>query len=587
MTQNNKALPAMERASMQGAHRGLLARLFDGVQSALPSWMGEDAAEPDAWVLAAERLQHAVQALEQAGRPAPAQLVRAMERAVRRVAAQPDLRTMDHASLIQQASVALRSYLDHARGARPEDARALFPVYQPVAALARQVRCEPTDLWRWHDFPWRPVDAALLPPANAADLYAAALRVYREQEPEALTQLAGVAAAQATVAGEAPLRTCWQMLAALLHMRAAGALAWDKALQSAVSGMVVQHARARQGKPADEAQLASLAQDMLFLMAQGVPVLPVGSQPLARALAESYGVLAQPPVVVRVDVTEARAELEQAVQALPPDAIKMLGNWRLPQDLYNAYLQAADPWSRELVQLLNRWARQPAHMVPPEALTLSAQLARASAQVGLDELATLAHAIERALLALQVRMARGEEAQLLHQAATVLGSELHQVAVDFVRPVPVTLLEQLAALAQPPSENRVVLPKPQPARDALAMAGEGPSAELPPRIQGDAWRSYLTGAQRKVPQLQAVLKQWAARPDNEGAGSECLRLLQELQQSTREAGAATVLPLVQTALAERALLRVRDASAPDRLQALQQAVDGLASGLAQELAQAE
>ena len=562
----------------------MLARLFDGVQSALPSWLGEGAEQADAWVLAAERLGHAVQALEQAGRPAPAQLVRVMERAVARVAAQPELRTMDNASLIQQASVALRSYVDHTRGACPEDARALFPVYQPVAALARMGRCEPADLWRWHPFPWKPVSATLLPAVETGDLYDSALRVLREQEPAVLLALADVAGAQASVAGDGALTTCWQLLAAVLQLRAAGALEWDRVLQRAVSGMVAQHTRARRGQPADEAQLQSLAQDMLFLLAQGVPLLPEGEQPLARALADAYGVLPQPPVVVRVDTAEARALLAQAVQGLPEETVKTLGELRWPLELYNAYLQSADAWSRELVQQLNRWARQPAHPVPQSALVLSAQLARASAQLGLDELATLGHAIERALVALQVRMARGEEAELLHQAAGVLGHELHQVAVDFVRPVPPSLLEQLAALAQKPHSDRVVLPLPDPALGIGAATGEAEA--LPEQKQGEEWQAYLKDSLKQVQQLQAVLKQWEARPENAGASSECLRLLQGLQQASREAGAASVLPLVQAALSERALLRVRDASAPDRLQALQQAVLGLEAGLREELVQA-
>ena len=583
MTQHDPVSPQAP-AHWQTPQRGMLARLFDGVQSALPSWLGEGAEQADAWVLAAERLGHAVQALEQAGRPAPAQLVRVMERAVARVAAQPELRTMDNASLIQQASVALRSYVDHTRGACPEDARALFPVYQPVAALARMGRCEPADLWRWHPFPWKPVSATLLPAVETGDLYDSALRVLREQEPAVLLALADVAGAQASVAGDGSLTTCWQLLAAVLQLRAAGALEWDHVLQRAVSGMVAQHARARRGQPADEAQLQALAQDMLFLLAQGVPLLPEGEQPLARALADAYGVLPQPPVVVRVDTTEVRTLLAQAVQGLPEESVKTLGELRWPQDLYNAYLQSADAWSRELVQQLNRWARQPAHPVPQSALVLSAQLARASAQLGLDELATLGHAIERALVALQVRMARGEEAELLHQAAGVLGHELHQVAVDFVRPVPPSLLEQLAALAQKPDSDRVVLPLPDPALGIGAATGEAEA--LPEQKQGEEWQAYLKDSLKQVQQLQAVLKQWEARPENAGASSECLRLLQGLQQASREAGAASVLPLVQAALSERALLRVRDASAPDRLQALQQAVLGLEAGLREELVQA-
>ena len=583
MTQHDPVSPQTP-AHWQTPQRGMLARLFDGVQSALPSWLGEGAEQADAWVLAAERLWHAVQALEQAGRPAPAQLVRVMERAVARVAAQPELRTMDNASLIQQASVALRSYVDHTRGACPEDARALFPVYQPVAALARMGRCEPADLWRWHPFPWKPVSATLLPAVETGDLYDSALRVFREEEPAVLLALADVAGAQASVAGDGSLTTCWQLLAAVLQLRAAGALEWDRVLQRAVSGMVAQHTRARRGQPADEAQLQSLAQDMLFLLAQGVPLLPEGEQPLARALADAYGVLPQPPVVVRVDTAEARTLLAQAVQGLPEESVKTLGELRWPQDLYNAYLQSADAWSRELVQQLNRWARQPAHPVPQSALVLSAQLARASAQLGLDELATLGHAIERALVALQVRMARGEEAELLHQAAGVLGHELHQVAVDFVRPVPPSLLEQLAALAQKPHSDRVVLPLPDPALGIGAATGEAEA--LPEQKQGEEWQAYLKDSLKQVQQLQAVLKQWEARPENAGASSECLRLLQGLQQASREAGAASVLPLVQAALSERALLRVRDASAPDRLQALQQAVLGLEAGLREELVQA-
>ena len=583
MTQHDPVSP-QTLAHWQTPQRGMLARLFDGVQSALPSWLGEGAEQADAWVLAAERLGHAVQALEQAGRPAPAQLVRVMERAVARVAAQPELRTMDNASLIQQASVALRSYVDHTRGACPEDARALFPVYQPVAALARMGRCEPADLWRWHPFPWKPVSATLLPAVETGDLYDSALRVLREQEPAVLLALADVAGAQASVAGDGSLTTCWQLLAAVLQLRAAGALEWDRVLQRAVSGMVAQHTRARRGQPADEAQLQSLAQDMLFLLAQGVPLLPEGEQPLARALADAYGVLPQPPVVVRVDTAEARALLAQAVQGLPEETVKTLGELRWPLELYNAYLQSADAWSRELVQQLNRWARQPAHPVPQSALVLSAQLARASAQLGLDELATLGHAIERALVALQVRMARGEEAELLHQAAGVLGHELHQVAVDFVRPVPPSLLEQLAALAQKPHSDRVVLPLPDPALGIGAATGEAEA--LPEQKQGEEWQACLKDSLKQVQQLQAVLKQWEARPENAGASSECLRLLQGLQQASREAGAASVLPLVQAALSERALLRVRDASAPDRLQALQQAVLGLEAGLREELVQA-
>ena len=583
MTQHDPVSP-QTLAHWQTPQRGMLARLFDGVQSALPSWLGEGAEQADAWVLAAERLGHAVQALEQAGRPAPAQLVRVMERAVARVAAQPELRTMDNASLIQQASVALRSYVDHTRGACPEDARALFPVYQPVAALARMGRCEPADLWRWHPFPWKPVSATLLPAVETGDLYDSALRVLREQEPAVLLALADVAGAQASVAGDGSLTTCWQLLAAGLQLRAAGALEWDRVLQRAVSGMVAQHTRARRGQPADEAQLQSLAQDMLFLLAQGVPLLPEGEQPLARALADAYGVLPQPPVVVRVDTAEARALLAQAVQGLPEETVKTLGELRWPLELYNAYLQSADAWSRDLVQQLNRWARQPAHPVPQSALVLSAQLARASAQLGLDELATLGHAIERALVALQVRMARGEEAELLHQAAGVLGHELHQVAVDFVRPVPPSLLEQLAALAQKPHSDRVVLPLPDPALGIGAATGEAEA--LPEQKQGEEWQAYLKDSLKQVQQLQAVLKQWEARPENAGASSECLRLLQGLQQASREAGAASVLPLVQAALSERALLRVRDASAPDRLQALQQAVLGLEAGLREELVQA-
>ena len=53
MTQHDPVSPQAP-AHWQTPQRGMLARLFDGVQSALPSWLGEGAEQADAWVLAGD-----------------------------------------------------------------------------------------------------------------------------------------------------------------------------------------------------------------------------------------------------------------------------------------------------------------------------------------------------------------------------------------------------------------------------------------------------------------------------------------------------------------------------------------------------
>ncbi len=400
--------PASVTKAAQGS---LLKRLFDGVHAALPSWLGGQCDDADAWWQAACQLQQAHEALLQAGRTAPARLVLAMKLAVRRVAAEPMLRTTAHATLIQQAGVALRSYLDHTTASCPEDAGTLFPLYQRVATLA-QLPCTPADLWSCQPWQWLP-----LPPQGGdadIDLYDAALVFFRLQQGNLLLQAAHWQAQQAGY--HDVWRAGWQLLAAALELHAVGATGWTPMLQHAVAGAIGSHTLLQQGMSA-EARWQAMAQDCLYLVAQGVQQPSAADARWALAVATRHGVLTLSPI--------------------PP----------------------AEPASAE--------------------------------------------------------------------------------ASDTAMGIPVL----------------------------------APSA---PRLD----ESALLQASHDVLQLlHPVLRQWQARPDNPGAGSECTRLLQQLRQLAQAAHAADLLPLVQAALCEAALQRARSQDGAQRLDGLLRAVAAVEAGL--------
>ena len=397
--------------------RSLAARWLDGVQSALPLWQSGHHEQANAWQHAAQQLQQSHQSLLKAGRPAPARLVLAMEHAVRRIADDADLRSVENATLVHQASVALRSYLDHTPASCPEDAAKLYPVYQPVAQLAQWSKAKPADLWACH--PWRwltlPVQAV---PADVPDMHAAALTFFETQNATDLIAVAHHASQQAQIDA---WQAAWQLLAAALEVHQVGACEHPQLLQRAVAG-VVGACALRETKKDYQERLQHAAHTCLYLVAQGVQLPQAQQATWARAVATRHGVL---PAAV---TEPASVEPVQQPAALP-------------------VLAVAEP--------------QVPHLNPQE---------------------------------------------------------------------------------------------------------------------------YLDSSERLLQALHAVLRQWQARPDNEGAGQEASRILQEMRHLTQEAADTAMQPVVQEALSEVTLQRVRIDTENVEFQTILQAVDRIQGQLPQKQA---
>ncbi|MDO5653785.1 MAG: response regulator [Brachymonas sp.] len=140
------------------------------------------------------------------------------------------------------------------------------------------------------------------------------------------------------------------------------------------------------------------------------------------------------------------AVLRDMADGLPEEEIKRIGELGIPLALFNAYLNEADAWSRQLVQQLEEWMLNFALPAPEAASHLAHSLAGSSAAVGMQALASLARGIEHAVDHLSNRSATANEAQLLLAAAQELRQDLHQFAAGIERPLDIAQIYKLGAI---------------------------------------------------------------------------------------------------------------------------------------------
>lgn len=504
--------------------------------------------------------------------------------------------------LLQVATDALRGYLEwHAADAPAayEDARELLSSYRLLADLAGLRRIEASDLWAMSRTDWQWLDLAPVGQDNdrlEPDLYETVLRLFRSHGGSGTRELFALAGARMQQ-GDQPesARAFWQLLAGVTQLLALAVLPWDLFARRLLAGVVTRQTRLEQGQPDDEAVRHRLAGMMLYLLHDGMARLPPGSSAtLARALASHYGVLPlqQEPVVVQVDITPQRAWLQKLAACLPADELRGSGEQRLPIHLYNCFLQDADDWSRQLLVTLQEWALEPGSAFPEAAIGLAEQLASGAAAVGLQELATLAHGMERALHGVRCRRSvSGQGLHTLRSGAEVLRLGLHQFAAGLSRPLPPALLRELAALAVPSRHARTVLPLvewPSLVQLSAPEAAAAPTLTVHAPAVPEQRRQARAAVLRQVLldevrdrqiQLQAVLRHWQARPDNEGAGAECLRLLQSQLDVAQQLEDGALQAAIRQAMGACSLVRATGQGQAGWLAELQLAVAAIDTAL--------
>ena len=234
-----------------------------------------DAVDPAPLRMARQHLHQAVGALELVGLQAPAQVVRAMEAAVKRFVQKPHLCTADAAADLERAGFALMDYLGAVLGTRPVRPLSLFPQYRSVQELAAAERVHPADLWDYErrdrrvDAPASADIKAMQPNAALRSMFdRLVLLVVKTHSPAAAQQLVRLSAGLSVGAPSPELASFWRVTAAFFEAVALNALvAVDVYVKRAASRVLLQFAGLMGDRPG-AAVSETLLRDLLFFCAQ-------------------------------------------------------------------------------------------------------------------------------------------------------------------------------------------------------------------------------------------------------------------------------------------------------------------------------
>jgi chemosensory pili system protein ChpA (sensor histidine kinase/response regulator) len=272
-------------------------------------------------------------------------------------------------------------------------------------------------------------------------------------------------------------------------------------------------------------------QSLNLLLSEKMPATPALLQDIRQSM---YILGAQLPAAP----TSAVQSIEQPADWLDlPDtsqlpATKTIGEITISLTLYNAYLNEADEWSRQLASALSEWAIDDTQPLPIQTLTWAHALAGSSATVGFLQLAGLAKTIEQLLERVeQAHFSHPELAVQLARGADDIRRLLHQFAAGFLKEPELALLAKLQWLLKQPHE---ALSQPEQAAQTQtlsSLAAEDGEQSLAAIFEEEA--AIL------MPDLGMALRFWlqsSERTDQTEQRAQALRVLHTLKGSARLAG---------------------------------------------------
>lgn len=324
-------------------------------------------------------------------------------------------------------------------------------------------------------------------------------------------------------------------------------------------------------------------------------------QEVAQAVAPHDTLLASTePLPELAPPDETPDEAAEPDRADEDEQVRVIGSLRIGIPLYNVYLNEADEWSRRLVTEIAEWALERHQPVNDSTVALAHSLAGSSGTVGFHALSEIARALEHALQHSRVHHHNGAAryGAVFVEAAEEIRRLLHQFAAGFLKDADTGVLDRLQQLEFPdsvlpvsdeeaeqdyfdeftraqegypeppeepaaapvvspaalaPAPAAVVAPPPvsplpaEPAPVVAAVAAPDVAAtvrgagdddiDAADAIDLDLFPIFEEECAELMPQLGGALRQWSARPDNQGARMEVLRALHTLKGSARLAGA--------------------------------------------------
>ncbi len=218
------------------------------------------------------------------------------------------------------------------------------------------------------------------------------------------------------------------------------------------------------------------------------------------------------------------------------EEVKTIGDLQISIQLYQAYLNETDEWSRQLSLALSEWALDDSEPIQAQSLMWAHALAGSSATIGFQSCSQLAKLIEQVIERIQTESFYAPTvAQTLSDAAEELRRLLHQFAAGFLKTVDVQLLERLQAYLEPlPAiafESGAATPP------LLAAATE----QVVPRsnsavVDADMRVVFAEECAQLTASLDAALRAWMQAPAEREHRSQALGALHTLKGSARLVG---------------------------------------------------
>ncbi|MBA4108090.1 MAG: hybrid sensor histidine kinase/response regulator [Leptothrix sp. (in: Bacteria)] len=261
------------RKSLDAAHKAL----HRGLKDATSSESDMDARDPAVLRQARQQIHQGVGALELAGLPAGATLLRASEAVVQKFINRPASLTEAAVQAVERGSFALMDYIGRRLNGKNVPALALFPQYEALMSLAGTTLPRPTDLWS-QDWPKVALEAPLAPPESAQpraadeatvdDFESGLLALLRRNQPRDAVALADLCASLASGSSQRHAHresATWMLASGFLEALAGDHVPLTVHAKRVLSSLLKQLRVLVQGKetPSDR-----LAQELLFFCAQ-------------------------------------------------------------------------------------------------------------------------------------------------------------------------------------------------------------------------------------------------------------------------------------------------------------------------------
>lgn len=268
------------RKSLESAHKALQRALKE---SNATGFSDVDALDPAILRTARQQIHQGVGALELAGLPAGAMLLRASEALVQRFVARPQAINGEAVAAIESASFALLDLMRRRLAGKSVSVLALFPQYEALLNLTGTELPRPSDLWV-QEWPAVMLETPLAPPEGAlarqvdeqavAGFESALLKLLRSGQPDDAWPLVTLCGELASGANErqAPREAAiWVLACGFLEAIAERRLAWTVHVKRVLSALLSQmRTLARNpGIPSDR-----LAHELLFFCAQAAAKEP-------------------------------------------------------------------------------------------------------------------------------------------------------------------------------------------------------------------------------------------------------------------------------------------------------------------------